>query len=257
MGHQRMISALHVTEPSRTPTPSSSARPRAWTASLTIHVAFVTTVLVVAAGSAPDVTWAGMIVTSSTPSLWADHQVEPEAAATAARPEVHFEPPPTTTVLLEPVLAPLESSERLLPTDDDEPLLAEIEPEPHRPDWSARVAVHAAVQPKPDTPAAVVASSAAPDGAIVPPSPIAGQNPPPTYPKAARRRGIEGEVTVILEIATDGSVDAAHVEVSSGSSLLDDSALQQLAKWMFEPSRRAGIAVRGTYRTVVAFALEN
>ena len=61
---------------------------------------------------------------------------------------------------------------------------------------------------------------------------------------------------MLLEIGSDGTVAAAHVEVSSGSSLLDDSALQQLSKWKFEPSRRAGIAVRGSYRTVVAFAID-
>lgn len=246
-----------MTEPTTTATKNSPVRPRAWTASLTVHVAFVTTVLVVAAGSAPDATWAGMIVTPSAPMLWADTPVETAAATTSPPPAVHFEPPPPETLLIEPVLPPLEPHELLRPTDDDA-TLPELEPAERTPDWRASVAVKSPAKPSEPAPppTAVARSTAAPDGAIVAPSPIAGQNPPPDYPKAARRRGIEGEVTVLLEIGSDGTVAAAHVEVSSGSSLLDDSALQQLSKWKFEPSRRAGIAVRGSYRTVVAFAID-
>jgi TonB family protein len=60
---------------------------------------------------------------------------------------------------------------------------------------------------------------------------------------------------VILEIDAAGTVTAAHVETSSGSRALDDAALQKLATWRFEPARRAGIAVPGTFRQQVVFRL--
>jgi TonB family protein len=46
-----------------------------------------------------------------------------------------------------------------------------------------------------------------------------------SYPEAARRRGTEGLVRLRLSIAKDGSLIAAKLAASSGSSLLDRAAL--------------------------------
>jgi protein TonB len=69
---------------------------------------------------------------------------------------------------------------------------------------------------------------------IAEPQPLPG-NPPPRYPAAARRLGIEGTVTVRLELSPTGKVIVACVQESSGSPLLDSAALDALRKWQFGP----------------------
>jgi protein TonB len=110
------------------------------------------------------------------------------------------------------------------------------------------------VRRAPEPPAAAPATTAAVTGDAHPTA-LADHNLPPPYPYAAWRRGIEGAVLVLLEIDAAGTVTAAHVERSSGSSVLDDAALRQLAGWKFAPARRSGRAVPGTFRQEVVFRL--
>jgi TonB family protein len=46
-----------------------------------------------------------------------------------------------------------------------------------------------------------------------------------TYPEPARRRGTEGTARLMLRVAPDGSLSKASIASSSGSPLLDASAL--------------------------------
>jgi TonB family protein len=46
------------------------------------------------------------------------------------------------------------------------------------------------------------------------------------YPPAARRRGIEGTVKLILGIGSDGELWGLRLQESSGSSLLDNAAME-------------------------------
>lgn len=50
------------------------------------------------------------------------------------------------------------------------------------------------------------------------------------YPPLARRRGLTGTVRLALSIGGDGSLRAAKIVVSSGSSLLDDAALEMASR---------------------------
>lgn len=113
-----------------------------------------------------------------------------------------------------------------------------------------------AVAPATATALAAAAAPASVESADVQPSPQPGTNAPPPYPFVAWRRGIEGTVTVLLEIDEHGTVTAAHVEASSGCSALDDAALAQLATWRFTPARSGGRAVRGAFRQEVVFRLD-
>jgi len=65
------------------------------------------------------------------------------------------------------------------------------------------------------------------------PQPLPGHNPPPSYPLAARRRGIQGTVLVQIEVSEDGSVVACQVLESSGAALLDGAAIAAARKWRF------------------------
>lgn len=46
------------------------------------------------------------------------------------------------------------------------------------------------------------------------------------YPEAARRQGIHGSLVVTAEINSDGSLEAVHIERSSGSRILDAAAVK-------------------------------
>lgn len=78
----------------------------------------------------------------------------------------------------------------------------------------------------------------------------------PRYPRLARKRGIEGQVVLRVEIGRDGSVEALKVEHSSGSALLDQAARDAVQHWQFVPAKQNGFAVSSFVRVPVDFVLE-
>jgi len=81
-------------------------------------------------------------------------------------------------------------------------------------------------------------------------------NPPPVYPKVARRRGHQG--TVLLEVLVDqnGSVRDLKVLRSSGYATLDDAALASVKNWSFEPGMKGSSPIEMWVRLPVRFQLE-
>lgn len=67
-------------------------------------------------------------------------------------------------------------------------------------------------------------------------------NPNPKYPMQARRRRMEGLVVLAVRVSEDGRVVDARVKTSSGYNLLDDSALETVRLWQFEPGRQGSSA---------------
>lgn len=61
----------------------------------------------------------------------------------------------------------------------------------------------------------------------------------PPYPQEARKNSVEGTVHIKVLIDINGRVSSASVVSSSGSSLLDNSALQAVYKWRFSPAKDA------------------
>lgn len=61
----------------------------------------------------------------------------------------------------------------------------------------------------------------------------------PPYPNEARKNGIEGTVRIRVLIDVNGKVSEASISSSSGSSLLDQAALQAVHKWRFSPAKDA------------------
>jgi TonB family protein len=62
----------------------------------------------------------------------------------------------------------------------------------------------------------------------------------PTYPDAARKRGIEGWVELAFTVQTNGSVDQVEVRNASPADVFDDAAVRAVRQWRFEPVLRAG-----------------
>ena len=181
----------------------------------------------------------------------------PEPEVTVAVTEPQEEPElveqlPETAAWLpepEPEAEPLELPKITLPPPPSS-WLANLKSEPKPTETAEPPAEERPVEetPAPPAPTESVASE---------PSPQPGHNQPPRYPVIAERQGLEGSVVVILEIDANGQVTAAHIERSSGSALLDDTALRALSQWRFEPARSNGVAVPSTFRKEVLFQLAN
>lgn len=82
-------------------------------------------------------------------------------------------------------------------------------------------------------------------------------NPPPAYPLAARRRGVEGTVLIRSEVSASGECLRAELKKTSGSDLLDQAALEAVKKWRFVPARRGSQAVVAWVEVPITFKLEN
>jgi protein TonB len=68
--------------------------------------------------------------------------------------------------------------------------------------------------------------------------------PPPTYPKMAVTRGIEGTVVLRIHVDASGKPMEVSVEQSSGSRILDEAALRFVkAHWSFVPAQSGGQAI--------------
>lgn len=59
----------------------------------------------------------------------------------------------------------------------------------------------------------------------------------PRYPESARRDGVEGSVTVKIEIMENGKPGNVWVVGSSGRNELDEAAVKAVERWRFVPAR--------------------
>lgn len=86
--------------------------------------------------------------------------------------------------------------------------------------------------------------------------PLYDLNPPPVYPRVARRRNYQG--TVLLDVRVTGDGIAAEVKLarSSGYSVLDQSALRAVQGWRFEPARRGPHPIETWVQVPVKFELK-
>jgi protein TonB len=83
-------------------------------------------------------------------------------------------------------------------------------------------------------------------------------NPKPPYPVIARRTGTQGVVLLRVQVRVDGTVAEVQIAQSSGSALLDDSALQTVRdSWRFIPARLDGVPVESWVEVPIRFILGN
>lgn len=155
------------------------------------------------------------------------------------------------------------------------PVPAKSNPAPRRP---AAPSVPAAIAPAPAQAAAVARSEvgestpnlpttsalpappapvqAAPE-AVTPPIGRAGylNNPAPTYPSFAQRRGWEGSVLLRVHVLAGGTPDNVQIATSSGRDLLDQAAINAVKTWTFIPAKRGQTPVDGWVTVPIDFTL--
>jgi len=190
-------------------------------------------------------------------------------AAETERPEPEFDPAPAPELQI-----PAPDRWEEPPVDDpppaetwDEPATLPVAPAtaglrsvpPVRLGRPLRARPVPAPAPTPAPPPAAVVAAAPPpshvSGALVAPRPLAEVCRAPAYPEDARRLGHEGEVTLRIDVARDGSVARLEVVASSGYAELDAAALDAVRVWRFEPARCGGRAVAHTVRLPLRFSL--
>jgi len=82
-------------------------------------------------------------------------------------------------------------------------------------------------------------------------------NPPPDYPRRARRLRLEGEVLIRTRVLPNGKSDQLKLERSSGHRLLDEAAVKAVRKWRFRPARRGDEQIISWVEIPVRFRLEH
>ena len=78
----------------------------------------------------------------------------------------------------------------------------------------------------------------------------------PDYPVRAARNGETGTVTLALMVGTDGRVQDARIQSSSGSRDLDRAALNALSLCQFKPAMNNGMAEAGWAQLAYVWTLE-
>ena len=87
---------------------------------------------------------------------------------------------------------------------------------------------------------------------VTPPRKISGELAP--YPEEARRRNLQGAVTVDMIITEDGApIDVTVVE--SGGEVLNRALVDAVRAWRYEPARKGGVDVRVHWRVRQIFRL--
>jgi periplasmic protein TonB len=81
--------------------------------------------------------------------------------------------------------------------------------------------------------------------------------PPPRYPPAELKRGIEGTVHFKVRVGVDGLVKDIEIIKSSGSRSLDRAAIAQIKRrWVFEPRLVDGVKVESTGIGKLSFSIQ-
>jgi len=81
-------------------------------------------------------------------------------------------------------------------------------------------------------------------------------NPAPKYPSVSRRLGEQGLVLLRVQVTADGAAESVELQTGSGSSRLDQAALEAVKKWQFVPARRGEQSVSASVVVPVRFSLE-
>lgn len=86
--------------------------------------------------------------------------------------------------------------------------------------------------------------------------PVAGTRVPAQYPEKARKKGITGYVMFNILISAEGNVENIRVLESSPNGVFEESAMEALKNWKFEPAVYQGKKVKVWAKQKISFKLE-
>lgn len=179
----------------------------------------------------------------------------PEAAMPAVRPVPPPLAPPAPPEPVRTALPPPAPAVRIVTAPVPRPRPARLVPAAAhpRPEAKRKPRLEPAVLPlaAKAPPARATGNEAPADRSARP----AAGNPPPAYPRAARRRGLEGRLVLRVRVGPDGAAREVEVIESSGHRMLDASAREAVAGWRFTPARRGGSPVASRIDIPVRFRL--
>jgi protein TonB len=81
-------------------------------------------------------------------------------------------------------------------------------------------------------------------------------NPPPAYPRLAKRRGEQGTVVLSVHVSAQGQAQTIQLKRSSGSPRLDSAAETAVRNWRFVPAKRGDTAIAEWVIVPIQFTLE-
>ncbi|WP_224249794.1 energy transducer TonB [Hyalangium gracile] len=180
-------------------------------------------------------------------------RVQPKARARPPRPLVAPReiPAPLSEKAPEPQQAVQDTPE---PPADDE--VAEAAPGPELVTGLVAGVVSSAVS-TPGGSTLGVSGGEAVDVKLVARPPTVLEQVQPQYPRAARKRGIEGLVLVRVIIGANGRVEPEHTRVIRSVPALDAAAVSAVSQWRFTPALgRQGRPVRVIIEVPVQFSLK-
>lgn len=178
-----------------------------------------------------------------------------------APPEVRKQPPP-------PKPKPPKPKPKPKPKPRPKPQPKEIpkpkpEPKPVTPEPPPLETEETASTPPPKVPAqpatevaAVVDPGPTQQAPLKEATPLYADNPPPRYPRSARRRGHQGTVLLAVHVSVEGRVDDLKLHTSSGFKVLDEAALTAVRTWRFASGRRGDTPVAMWVEVPIRFELE-
>lgn len=142
---------------------------------------------------------------------------------------------------------PLLASHQATPTPDSPAPQTEAQPEP------------APMAPaSPPAPPSAPAPAAAPAKAMPPRFDAAYlDNPRPLYPLLSRRMGEQGKVLLLVEVNAQGHPVSVQLHASSGSSRLDNAAIEAVRRWRFVPARQGDTTVAAAVIVPIDFSLKD
>ena len=82
------------------------------------------------------------------------------------------------------------------------------------------------------------------------------RNPPPGYPRTAKKRGYQGTVVLSVLVNENGMVSNLWVFTSSGYMSLDNAAVKAVRNWLFEPGKIGDKNVEMWVKVPIRFQLK-
>lgn len=172
-----------------------------------------------------------------------------EVALTPAKPVIPTPSPTPTKLELVKILEPVTPVAELI-----EPAASEV---------AKQTPVVPVVKPSPQETISGDGSSPKPglDLTTIAPQPLVKaqpdylKNPEPPYPPTALRRHQEGLVLLAVKVTAQGHVLNVEIKRSSGFAVLDETALQAVRDWVFEPARIGLLAVDSKIEVPVRFQI--